>query len=244
KLLTTNYYLLSIFTVNGWTFNESRPKWQISLIKFFSKLTCLFYDKIICVSEYDYQSAIKNKIAPAKKMIAIHNGIKPEEYDFRERTEKEFTVGTIGEAVKNKGHEYLREAEKKFPDIKFNIISNMPDAARYLKNFDIFVLPSLKEGLPYVLLEAGLAEIPMIATNVGGIPEIIENEKTGLLINPANPDEIADAIKKLIEDKKFTQNIAQNAKQKILKEFSFEKMLDRTLAAYDEKASAGNNANS
>ena len=244
SLLSTRYSLLAVFTIHGWTFNEVRPKWQIFLIKFFSKLTCLFYDKIICVSEYDYQSAIKNKIAPAKKMIAIHNGIKPEEYDFRERTEKEFTVGTIGEAVKNKGHEYLREAEKKFPDIKFNIISNMPDAARYLKNFDIFVLPSLKEGLPYVLLEAGLAEIPMIATNVGGIPEIIENEKTGLLINPANPDEIADAIKKLIEDKKFTQNIAQNAKQKILKEFSFEKMLDRTLAAYDEKASAGNNANS
>lgn len=228
----------AIFTIHGWTFNEPRPKWQIFLIKFFSKLTCLFYDKIICVSEYDYQIGLKNKIAPAKKLIAIHNGIKPEEYNFSERTEKEFTVGTIGEAVKNKGHEYLREAEKNFPGIKFNIISNMPDAARYLKNFDIFVLPSLKEGLPYVLLEAGLAEIPIIATNVGGVPEIIQNEKTGLLINPANPEEITDAIKKLIENQNLRTTLSQNAHQKILQEFSFEKMLQRTLATYEDKTTS------
>ncbi len=250
--------LRAVFTVHGWTFNESRPKWQIALIKIFSKLTCVFYDKIICVSEYDRLSAIKNNIAPERKLITIHNGIKPEEYNFlpKEETRKSFKfhppvggssfkiVGTIGEAVKNKGHKYLKEAEKYFPDIKFNIISNMPDAARYLKNFDIFVLPSLKEGLPYVLLEAGLAEIPIIATNVGGIPEIIENGKTGLLIKPADPKEIADAIEKLIKDPELAKTFAQNARQKIIQDFSFEKMLDRTLAAYEEKADAGNNADS
>ncbi|MBU4223615.1 glycosyltransferase, partial [Patescibacteria group bacterium] len=77
----------TIFTAHGWTFNELRPKWQIFLIKFFSRLTCVFYDKIICVSEYDYQSAIKNKIASTKKMAMIHNGIKPEDYNFLPREE-------------------------------------------------------------------------------------------------------------------------------------------------------------
>ncbi len=238
KFLTFDFKLKNIFTAHGWAFHEDRPGWQIWLIRLVTKITCFYYSRIICVSEYDYQSAIKNKIAPAKKLIAIHNGIKPEEYDFRERTEKEFTVGTIGEAVKNKGHEYLREAGKNFPGIKFNIISNMPDAARYLKNFDIFVLPSLKEGLPYVLLEASLAEIPIIATNVGGVPEIIENEKTGLLIKPAKPDEIADALKTLINNPELAKTLAQNARQKILKEFSFEKMLQRTLAAYKDKTTS------
>jgi glycosyltransferase involved in cell wall biosynthesis len=165
-------------------------------------------------------------------MIVIPNGIKPEDYNFYQRTEKEFTVGTIGEAVKNKGQEYLREAGKNFPDIKFNIISDMPEAARYLKNFDIFILPSLKEGLPYVLLEAGLAELPVIATNVGGVPEIIENEKTGLLIKPANPAKIADALKKLIDNPGLAKTLAKNLRQKILQEFSFEKMLEKTLAVY------------
>src|SRR3989338_4896747 len=188
--------LTAVFTVHGWAFLESRPKWQIWLIKLASKITCLFYDKIICVSRNDYNEAIKNKIAPVRKMTVIHNGINPADYNFQERTEKEFTVGAIGESTKNKGYKYLIEASKNFPDIKLNIISNIPNASKYLKNFDIFVLPSLKEGLHYVLLEAGLAGLPVIASNVGGIPEIIESGKEGLLVAPANPEELAVSIKK------------------------------------------------
>lgn len=232
KLLTFNLKLKTIFTAHGWPFHENRPCWQIFLIKLFTKITCLYYNKIICVSEYDYQSATKNKIAPKNKLIVIHNGIKTEEYDFYKRTEEKFTIGTIGEAVKNKGHKYLLEAAKNFPDIKLNIISNLPDAARHLKNFDIFVLPSIKEGLPYVLLEAGLAELPVVATRVGGVSEIIQDQKTGLLVSPANSQELAKSIKKLIENPDLRQKLAQSLHQKILKEFSFEKMLERTLTAY------------
>src|SRR3990167_1666260 len=128
--------LTAIFTAHGWAFLESRRKWQIFLIKLASKITCLFYDKIICVSRNDYNEALKNKIAPARKLIVIHNGINPADYNFQERTEKEFVVGAIGEATKNKGHKYLIEASKNFPDIKLNIISNIPNASKYLKNFE------------------------------------------------------------------------------------------------------------
>jgi len=223
---------IAIFTVHGWAFLESRPRWQIWLIKLASKITCLFYDNIICVSRNDYNSAIENKIAPARKLTVIHNGINPADYNFQERTEKEFTVGAIGEATKNKGHKYLIEASKNFPDIKLNIISNMPNASKYLKNFDIFVLPSLKEGLPYVVLEAGLAGLPVIASSIGGIPEIIENGKEGLLVPPANPEELAVAIKKLIEDKTLRENLAKSLNEKIKKEFSLEKMLKETISQY------------
>lgn len=223
---------IKIFTVHGWAFLESRPKWQVWLIKLASKITCLFYDKIICVSQNDYNEAIKNKIAPARKTVMIHNGIKPEDYNFEERTEKKFTVGTIGELTKNKGHKYLIEAGKYFPALKFNIISGVPNASRYLKNFDIFVLPSLKEGLPYVILEAGLAGLPIVASNVGGVSEIIENEKSGLLVPPANSEELANAVKKLIEDKTLRENLAKNLNEKIKKEFPLEKMLKETISLY------------
>ncbi len=282
------------FSIHGWTFNESRPKWQIFLIKFFSRLTCLFYDKIICVSEYDYKIGLQNKIASAKKMTIIHNGIKPENYNFlprekareslRSRTPKSdlgvrlLIIGTIGEFTKNKGQEYLINALKSVVNDEYPVISiligfdggeknnleskirklklenkvflieNLPYAANYLKAFDIFVLPSLKEGLPYVLLEAGLAEIPIIATNVGGIPEIIhpalsmsdlENLKrsdikeTGVLVMPANTEQLTDSIKKLIENQNLRTNLTINARQKILRDFSFEKMLTNTLALYE-----------
>lgn len=233
KFFTFRFSFFTLFTVHGWAFLESRPKWQIALIKMVSKLTCLFYDKIICVSRNDYNEATKNNTAPAKKLIVIHNGINPEDYGFQKRTEKEFVVGTIGESTKNKGHEYLKETEKYLPDIKFNIISNVPDAAKYLKNFDIFVLPSIKEGFPYVILEAGLAGLPVIASNIGGIPEIIENEKEGLLVPPANPEHLANAIKKLIEDKTLRENLAKNLQEKIKKEFSLERMIKDTIFQYE-----------
>ncbi len=234
KFFAFRFSLFALFTVHGWAFLESRPKWQIWLIKMASKITCLFYDKVICVSRNDYNSAIKNKIAPARKMTVIHNGINPADYNFQERTEKKFTVGAIGEATKNKGHKYIMEAKKYFPDIKFNIISNMPNAAQYLKNFDIFVLPSIKEGLPYLILEAGLAGLPVVASNVGGIPEIIESGKEGLLVPPANPEDLAKAIKKLIDDKTLRENLAKNLNEKIRKEFSLEKMLKETIFLYKQ----------
>lgn len=282
KLLTFDFKLKTIFTAHGWAFHESRPRWQIWLIRLATKITCFYYSRIICVSEYDYQSALKNKIAPKKKLAVIHNGIKIEGYNFLPREEarkllckgstfaectrlnlmQKIWIGTIGEFTKNKGYAYLIEAAKNFPNTKLIIIGfgkekdnykrqnnvflieNMPNAAQCLKAFDVFVLPSLKEGLPYVLLEAGLAEIPIIATNVGGVPEIIENNKTGLLVSPANPNEIADAIKKLIENPELTKTLTQKARQKILQEFSFEKMLQRTLAAYEDKTSGEKDTNS
>ena len=84
-------------------------------------------------------------------------------------------------------------------------------------------MPSLKEGLPYVILEAGLAGLPVIASNVGGIPEIIEDEKDGLLVPPANPEELAAAIKKLVENKILRENLAKNLMKKSPKNFRWKK---------------------
>lgn len=256
----------AIFTVHGWTFSERRPQWQIFLIKLFSRLTCLLYDKIICVSEHDRKIAVGNNIAPTKKLVTIHNGIKIDFYDFYSKHEarkklglgeEDFVVGAIGEFTKNKGHRYLIEAAKNLKNLKFVIIgfgedeqylknkiksaglenrffieTGKPDAALYLKAFDVFVLPSLKEGLPYVLLEAALAERPIISTGVGGITEIITNQETGLLVEPAAPFELEGDIESLYKNKDLAENLAKNAKEKTLKYFSFKKMLENTLALY------------
>jgi len=143
-------------------------------------------------------------------------------------------VGTIGENVKNKGHKYLREAAKKLAGVELNIISGVPNAAKFLKSFDIFVLPSVKEGLPYVILEAGLAKLPVIASNVGGVSEIITDGENGLLVPPKNPEALAEAIKKLINDKATREKLAQNLHQKILQDFSLQKMLSATVATYEK----------
>jgi len=256
-----------IFTAHGWAFNEDRPKWQIWLIKIFSKLTVVFYDKIICVSEYDYNIAIKNKIAPAKKLITIHNGIDLKNLSFlpKEQAQKKlinktspFVIGTIAEYTKNKGLFYLLKAIKKIKDKEFDVVligsGENPDkekmhnfvkknnlknvhliefinnAASYLKAFDVFVLSSLKEGLPYTILEAMAAEIPIIATNVGGVPEMLDD--CGILIPSKNPDSIGKEILYLINNPDLSQEMTRKARQKVEKEFSLEKMLQETKNLY------------
>lgn len=70
----------------------------------------------------------------------------------------------------------------------------IPDVARYLKAFDLFVLPSVKEGLPYAMLEAVSAGVPIIATRVGGLPDIISDSTKGVLVPPKNASRLAETI--------------------------------------------------
>lgn len=74
------------------------------------------------------------------------------------------------------------------------------DARQYLLAFDIFLLPSKKEGLPYALLEAGLAEVPCVASNVGGIGEVLTDQVSGILINPENHMSIVTALEDLLQN--------------------------------------------
>jgi len=100
------------------------------------------------------------------------------------------------------------------------IIENLPEAARYLKAFDVFAFPSRKEGLPYALLEAGFAGLPIVASSVGGNLDIIENEKTGLLVPPENPEELKKEKIRLEEEKELKEKIKKDKLEKEKKEKS------------------------
>lgn len=98
----------------------------------------------------------------------------------------------------------------------------------FLKNFDIFILPSIKrEALGITLLEALAYQKPVIASNLGGIPEIIEDQKTGLLVEPGNPQTLAEIIIKLYKNPPLAQNLAQAGYQKVKTQFSQEKMIEK-----------------
>lgn len=103
---------------------------------------------------------------------------------------------------------------------------------KYLLAFDYFILPSVKEGLPYTILEAGLAKIPVIATKVGGVPEILTNNQTGLLVTPANPLSLAQAMRSLAKDDNLANNLASNNYKNIINNFSLDKTLKTTEELY------------
>lgn len=102
----------------------------------------------------------------------------------------------------------------------------------FLKNIDIFVLPSKKEGLGSSLLEAMAFALPLIGTNAGGIPEIIENNVNGIVVPKENPQKLAEAILKLISDKNLYENLSKNSLIRV-KNYSSLKMALSTLEVYN-----------
>ena len=107
------------------------------------------------------------------------------------------------------------------------------DAYQYLKAYDVFALPSRKEGLPYALLEAGLASLPVVATFVGGIPDIIENGVTGLLVPPGDLHSLVSALKKFLEEQRTRERLGKALGERVKSAFSFEHMLSETVMLYD-----------
>lgn len=172
-----------------------------------------------------------------------------------------FWIGTISELHKNKGVDIAIEAYAKFlkdyPDSIFVIIGDgeekeslkqlaistgtservffagrVPNAFEYIQAFDIFTLTSRTEALPYVILEAGSSGVPIIASAVGGIPEIITSEKTGLLVRPENPKEVFLAMREIKENFDVALSRAGKLKEKIQKRFSEDEMTKKTMAIY------------
>lgn len=105
-------------------------------------------------------------------------------------------------------------------------------AERYLKAFDIFALTSITEALPYAVLEAGQAGLPIVASGVGGISEIIDDMENGILVRPKEPEEIQKAIDFLLHEPQKALTFGQKIRQKISTNFSKEEMVQKTLALY------------
>jgi len=107
--------------------------------------------------------------------------------------------------------------------------SNIP---KILKSSDMFVLPSIKEAFGLVLLEAMEAQLPIIATNVGGIPEIVQNHKSGELVDPADAEMLADKMIELIRNKPVREKLAFLGHHRV-KEFDAGVMVRKTETLYD-----------
>jgi glycosyltransferase involved in cell wall biosynthesis len=105
------------------------------------------------------------------------------------------------------------------------------DAATLLRGFDVFALSSSKEGLPWVILEASLAEVPIVATRVGALPELIEDGATGRLVPPSDPEALAAALRAVLTDRGTFQRLKSGA-PRIAERRSGSETIASTLALY------------
>jgi L-malate glycosyltransferase len=106
------------------------------------------------------------------------------------------------------------------------------DVPDILRDVDIVVHPSLTEGLSNVILEAMAARIPVVATRVGGNPELVEHGRTGFLVPVENSEEIANAICRLLDQPEMAYAFGERARMRVVDEFAIDRMLSKTEALY------------
>ncbi|UCE75376.1 MAG: glycosyltransferase family 4 protein [Methanomassiliicoccales archaeon] len=107
--------------------------------------------------------------------------------------------------------------------------SAMPD---YMAQAKLFVLPSLSEGMPLTLLEAMSSGIPIVATKVGGIPEVVKNGENGILVPPGDSKELSKAILRLMENKTLSDELGKNARKLIIDKYSLDSAARKTMKVY------------
>ncbi|SOC03971.1 glycosyltransferase [Pseudobutyrivibrio ruminis] len=198
---------------------------------------------------------VKRDIPVVENGVPVENIISKESYVLNDYIE----IYHVGRIVPLKNHEMMVEACEKlveeYPTIRFHFFGEGPDSKKISKMIedrrlednvllegthstleselcrgDIFILPSEYEGMPMSLIEAMAAGLPCVATNVGGVPDLIDDGKNGILIR-RNIDSLVDAIKMLIENLSFRETIGKAAKEKSVL-FSSKTMAEKYIEVY------------
>jgi glycosyltransferase involved in cell wall biosynthesis len=117
---------------------------------------------------------------------------------------------------------------------RFHFAGYRTDTQRFLREFDISILPSLTEGLSNTLMESMAAGLPVVATRVGGTPELVSHEQTGLLVNPQDAASLGQSISRLLDNPVFAQRLGAAGRSHILDHFSMEQSVSSTETLYSE----------
>jgi glycosyltransferase involved in cell wall biosynthesis len=132
--------------------------------------------------------------------------------------------------------ELERDAERLGVRDRVVFAGHRDDARALLDELDVVALPSWTEGLPLVALEAMAHARPVVATPVGGTPEVVEDGRTGILVPPRDPRTLAAAVDRLLADPELRRRMGAAGRQRVAERFSPESMTRRVLAIYDEVA--------
>lgn len=265
----------TVFTVHGWS--ALAPGWSgyghaYWVYRQAVRLFLPRFDRIVLVSQADYDLARDTGLLPAAQCRLIRNGIRPDRFLrppaearqvlfalLNEPDRGQTVVGTIARLDYAKNLAMLVAAAKQVddpetlyiiggngPDLpalrrqiaadgladRVRLIGPVIDPGDFLPAFDLFVMPSRFEGLPYALLEAGLAARPVVATRVGGIPEIVEPDVTGRLLPEGSVSALAAEVRWFLAHREAATRLGLTLRDRVLKNFCADRMTSATLAEY------------
>ena len=150
-------------------------------------------------------------------------------------TKIENQVAYVGRDSYEKGIDILKQAESKINGhVIYCTDRSWDDAMKIIKSSQVVVVPSRMESLPTIVKEAFYLNVPVVATNVGGIPELISDNDTGLLVPPENPEKIADAVNDLLSNPEKAEKLAINGNNFVKKNMTWDVVLPKFIQFYED----------
>ncbi|MFC1499621.1 glycosyltransferase family 4 protein [Candidatus Zixiibacteriota bacterium] len=219
--------------------------------------------RVLCVSQATADSLTTTGIMQGEKTQVICNGIDIDRFPVLPASDRRRLI-SVGSLAPHKGHMVLLLAMEillqRYPDALLTLVGDGPERARIegrieasglqnhirlegivdnvgilLGRAGLFVFPSIaREGLGIALLEAMSTGLPVIASDCGGIREVVEHEVTGLLVPPGNPEALADAIGRLIKDGEEAHRLAAAGRRRIEERFTVEQTCRELVVVYHE----------
>jgi glycosyltransferase involved in cell wall biosynthesis len=247
------------------TGQRTEDNWRKSIHSLLDRLTSHWVDSYISVFNKGKELLIQRDQIAEEKIVVIPNGIDPDWVIGGRGEGKLPLVGMIASFSSFKAYEQLilaaPQITQKFPEVKFILVGGgekkneisklirelklnpyfimtglVEDVRPILAILSVFVLVTHSEGMPVSIIEAMSFGLPVIASNVGGIPELIEDGINGILIGPDNHNQLASAIVELLDNPDKRKLIGERVKAKIVRDFSIQKMTDKIEAQYIDLA--------
>ncbi len=255
-----------IFTAHGWAFTEGVPRTRRTVYALAERLMSRLADHIITVSEYDRRLALDYRIALPNKITCIHNGVPDllaVSASTPQPARGPVRIVMLGRFAAQKDHASLLHAlaglraepwrldlagdgpdqasvEALAADLglacRVRLLGHRDEIADLLRQSEILALISRWEGLPYSVLEAMSAGLPVIASAVGGVPEALIDGETGILVPRDDVAALRGALASLISDPERRRRLGTAARRRYERAFRFERMLSETLAIYERVA--------
>lgn len=226
----------------------------------------LFTNLNIAVSGAVKEFLIESNISHEGKIKVIYNGIEPTKAQAKVfASDKEIIIGTVGTLNLTKGIQFLIRALPKilpeFPQVKLEIVGEGPykkklmkethrlklakniifsgfvaDVEKEMARWDIYIQPSISESFGLAIIQAMFVGLPVVATRAGGIPEVVTENKSGLLVEAAKPQALTEAILMLCRDQKLARAMGHEGKLEARLRFHLKDMINELEKTYEQVA--------
>lgn len=258
-----------IYNPHGWAFNMQQSAKKKEMCKWVEKISAHFCDKIVCISDAEKESALREKICKSSKLQVIYNGIDLEEIEKTTPMsraqlgipEDAFVVGMVGRLSKQKAPDTFVKSAKlikeKIPNAFFLMVGDgelrdqveslinqydlgssflitgwVDNPTAYMKIMDVGMLLSRWEGFGLVLPEYMACGVPIVATNVDAIPNIIHDGINGILVDKDNIQLIARVIEKIVINTEFRQDVTKKELQIVAEKYDAKRVWNETNNMY------------